>query len=83
MLGIAYFLMNSESFRQLRNQASGQDSEVNLGIDDKHQQYLQLKKFLGDEFETGLTQHKVARNMRQGWGGINSAYGWSWVRGRI
>lgn len=74
MLGIAGFLMNAESFRQLRNQSSTSDGEVPLGIDDKHPAYLQLRKFLLDEFDTRLTAYKVQKNMAACWGGVDSGY---------
>jgi len=80
LLGVSLFLLNAESFRQLRNQASASDSDTNLGIDDKHSSYVQFRKFMSDEFDTAITQHKVARNLGAAWGGVDSAYslGWLW-----
>lgn len=80
LYGVASFLMNSEAFRQLRNQSSVPDGETSLGIDDKHRLYLDLKKYLSDEFSTLATNWKVAKNMAGCWGGVNSGFAYLWGR---
>jgi len=80
LYGVASFLMNAESFRQLRNQASVPDGETSLGIDDKHQLYAAMKQRLTEEFTTQATQWKVAKNMAACWGGVNSGFAYLWGR---
>lgn len=79
LYGVAMFLINAESFRQLRNQTSVPDGETAIGIDDKHQAYAALKQRLSDEFTAQATSWKVAKNMAACWGGVNSAFGRAWV----
>jgi hypothetical protein len=63
-LGAAGYLMTSESFRQVRNQASYQDGNIQpIGIDDKMAQYSQLAQSLKGEFVRLVTSLKVAENM--------------------
>ncbi len=80
LLGVSGFLMNAESFRQLRNQVSASDGEVPLGIDDKHAAYVQLRKFLLDEYDTRVTAYKVQKNMSACWGSVNSGYSYRYFR---
>ena len=74
LTGIAAFLMNAESFRQLRNQSTAQDGEVPLGIDDKHGAYLQLRRFMMDEYVQALTAYKIQENLKGAWGGVSSGF---------
>lgn len=80
LYGVAAFLMNAESFRQLRNQASVPDGETSLGIDDKHQLYAAMKQRLTDEFTLLAQQWKIAKNMSACWGGVNSGFAYLWGR---
>ena len=76
LTGVAAYLVGSESFRQLRNQASVGESEVTLGIDDKHPLYLQLRRYLTEEYDARLKEFKIQKNMANGWGGVRSEYSW-------
>jgi len=56
LTGAAHYLMQSEAFRQLRNQASYQDGNIQpVGIDDKYGQYLQLAGSLKQEFRAHVS----------------------------
>lgn len=75
MLGAAAWLMQSESFLQLRNQATYQDGDVvNIGIDDKHQFYLNLAQTLKAEWKATAQKYKQQLNMEDGYGSIGSGY---------
>lgn len=80
LYGVASFLMNAESFRQLRNQSSVPDGETSLGIDDKHQLYAGMKQRLNEEFAQTATQWKLAKNMAMCWGGVSSGFAYLWGR---
>ena len=63
-LGAAAYLLTSESFRQVRNQASYQDGNIQpIGIDDKMSQYAQLAQQMQSQFVQLVTSLKVAENM--------------------
>jgi hypothetical protein len=63
-LGVAAYLMRTESFRQLRNQAQFQDGNIQpVGIDTKHSEYLQHSSQLSQEFQQNMTLIKVNENM--------------------
>jgi hypothetical protein len=64
LLGTAAFLLRTESFRQLRNQAQFQDGNIqSVGIDMKHTDYLQQAAQLSSEFQQNITQIKVNENL--------------------
>jgi hypothetical protein len=64
LLGSAAFLMRTESFRQIRNQAQFQDGNIQpVGIDTKHAEYLQHAAQLNSEFQQNITQIKVNENL--------------------
>lgn len=63
-LGVAAYLLRTESFRQLRNQAQFQDGNIQpVGIDTKQGEYLQQSAQLNSEFQQLLTQIKVNENL--------------------
>lgn len=75
ILGTCAWLMMSESFLQVRNQATYQDGEVApIGIDDKHQLYFQLSRNLKEEWKTRAQLVKTQKNMESGYGGLSSGY---------
>ena len=80
LYGVASFLMNAESFRQLRNQTSVPDGETSLGIDDKHQLYAAAKQRMSDEFKQQATDWKLTKNLAGCWGGVNSGFAYLWGR---
>lgn len=80
IVGVVSFLLNSESFRQLRNQSSVPDGETSLGIDDKHQLYAGARQRIYEEFTELATNWKVMKNMAACWGGVNSGFAYLWSR---
>lgn len=75
LYGAAAHLLNSEAMRQLRNQASVQDGDTQpIGIDDKHQLYLQAAKVMREEFLNLAQRIKIQINMSRAYGGIASGY---------
>ena len=75
LIGVSEFLMLSESFRQLRNQASASDGDVqSVGLDDKVQAYTALSQTLKAEFETRSKEFKIYRNAAQAYGSIGSGF---------
>ncbi len=64
LLGAAHYLMQSESFRQMRNQASYQDGNIQpIGVDDKQAMYAQMAGMLKQEFRQHVSQMKISENM--------------------
>ena len=75
LYGAAAHLLTSEGMRQLRNQATTQDGNVQpIGIDDKQALYQQWAGWMREEFKTAVRQIKTERNMRAAWGGLSSGY---------
>jgi hypothetical protein len=75
LLGAARFLMVSESFHQLRNQANAQDGDVApTGIYDKAQGYLALAQALKAEWDQLTRQMKNQFNMEGAYGFLGSGY---------
>jgi hypothetical protein len=75
LLGVARFLMTSESFHQLRNQATVQDGDIApSGIYDKHQMYLNLAQSLRTEWDTLSRGVKNQDNMEGAYGFLGSGY---------
>jgi hypothetical protein len=72
LIGATSHLLRSESFRQLRNQATYQDGNMQpIGIDDKQSLYASLGAALRNEFEQLVTTMKVSQNM-QAWSNLRS-----------
>jgi hypothetical protein len=64
-MGTVSYLLKSEAFRQLRNQASYQDGNIQpVGVDDKQAGYAQLAGMLAGEFVQLVTSLKIAANMQ-------------------
>lgn len=75
LYGAVSHLMLSEGMRQLRNQATVQDGNVQpIGIDDKQALYQQWANWMRDQFNTMARQIKNQRNMELAWGGLSSGY---------
>lgn len=75
LFGIASHLMTSEGIRQLRNQATVQDGNVQpIGIDDKHALYMNWAQYLRGEFMNLARSFKNQKNMEAAYGGLSSGY---------
>ena len=75
LLGTARFLMLSESFHQLRNQAEAQDGDVApVGVYSKAQAYIALAGTLQKEWYTLSRNMKNQFNMEGAYGHISSGY---------
>lgn len=75
LVGVARFLLVTESFLQARNQATVQDGDVSpIGIDDKAALYAQLSKNLKDEWDELVRGIKTQNNMESAYGGLGSGY---------
>lgn len=75
LLGAARFLMMSESFHQLRNQANAQDGDVApTGIYDKAQAFLALAQTLKAEWDQLTRNLKNQHNMEGSYGHFGSGY---------
>jgi len=80
-IGAAAWLMQSEAFLQLRNQASYQDGSVQgIGVDDKHMLYLQFSRALKEEWKNSAMEWKKARNVAAGFGSVGSGYRFTGTR---
>lgn len=74
-LGVATWLMLSESFLQLRNQVSiPSDGLGVIGVDDKTQFYQQLRGSLKQEFIAKMREKKNEMNIASGFGSLSSGY---------
>jgi biotin carboxylase len=75
LLGTARFLMMSESFLQIRNQATYQDGEIApIGIDDKQAAYSQLAQLLKAEWDELVRGIKTQNNMESAYNDLGSGY---------
>lgn len=74
LLGATAFLMGSESFRQVRNQATFQAGDAAGALDDKAQLYQAIRSQLSAEFESSARAVKTENNMNQAYGSISSGY---------
>lgn len=78
LLGTASWLMRSEAFLQIRNQATYQDGEiVSIGIDDKFGLYTQFATALRTEWRDLAKNYKIQQNMEAGYGSLGSGYRWT------
>lgn len=63
-IGAVSHLQKSEAMRQLRNQASFQDGNIQgVGIDDKSSGYLQLAQMMQQEFTQHVQNLKITSNL--------------------
>lgn len=75
LYGAVSHLMLSEGLRQLRNQATVQDGNIQpIGIDDKQALYQNWAQYLRGIFEERAKAIKIEWNMRQAYGGFSSGY---------
>lgn len=77
LYGAAAHLLASESWRQLRNQATAQaEGVVPTGVDDKHALYRGAADALLQQFDLLARPIKTQRNMESMYGGFGSGYAW-------
>jgi hypothetical protein len=75
LLGICSWLMMSESFLQIRNQATVQDGDIApIGIDDKNQIYFQLSQAIKADWKSTAKMYKTQLNMEACYGQLSSGY---------
>jgi hypothetical protein len=75
LIGVASHLMSSESFHQVRNQATYQDGDVApIGVHDKVAQYQQLGQVLRQQFEELCRGIKTQNNMEAAYSHLGSGY---------
>ena len=64
LMGAVSYLLMSESFRQLRNEAIYQDGNIQpVGLDNKQAAYAGLSQALRAEFRSSVSQIKISQNM--------------------
>jgi len=75
LLGIAWYLIKSATFLQLRNQATYQDGDIApVGVDDKFSQYMNLWQALKAEWDEAVKAAKIQMNLESGYGSLASGY---------
>jgi hypothetical protein len=75
LLGVCSWLMMSESFLQIRNQATVQDGDIApIGIDDKNQIYFSLAQSIKADWKSTAKMYKTQLNMESAYGQLSSGY---------
>lgn len=75
LIGTTRFLLNSESFLQVRNQSTYQDGDIApLGLSDKSALYSQLAQTLKAEFDELTRGAKTQANMESCYATLGSGY---------
>lgn len=75
LIGTVRFLLMSESFMQVRNQATVQDGDISpIGIDDKAALYSQMAQGLKAEWDELVRGIKTQNNMEAAYDGLGSGY---------
>ena len=75
LLGVAWYLIKSAAFLQLRNQATYQDGDIApIGIDDKFPLYMQLWQALKQEWDEMTKLYKTQLNLESAYGNLASGY---------
>lgn len=75
LMGIVSHLMRSESFLQLRNQATYQDGDIqNIGVDDKFAFYNQLAQQLKSDWKDAAQKIKQQINLESTYNSLSSGY---------
>ena len=74
-MGALRYLMQSESFLQIRNQTTVQtDGMGAVGLDDKHPMYQRMTTQLKNDFLAAARKYKNQVNIARGFGGMSSGY---------
>ena len=77
LLGVCYFLLNSEGIRQMRNQIVTQDGNIApVGIDEKEGLYRTWADNFKQEFTYTAGRYKTSQNMEACYGNFGSGYAW-------
>jgi hypothetical protein len=75
LIGTTRFLLMSESFMQVRNQATVQDGDIApIGISDKAQLYAQMAQQLKAEWDELTRGVKTQNNMESAYATLGSGY---------
>jgi hypothetical protein len=75
LIGTARYLLMSESFMQVRNQATYQDGDIApIGIDDKAALYSQMAQSLKAEWDELVRGMKTQNNMESAYNTVGSGY---------
>lgn len=75
LLGVAWYLMKSHAFLQVRNQATYQAGDIQpIGIDDKGLIYSQFAQTLQQEWNALVRDVKTENNMNSAYGSLSSGY---------
>lgn len=75
LIGTVRFLMMSESFAQIRDQASYQDGDISpIGISDKQAAYAQLAQMLKAEWDELVRGIKSQNNLESAYNSLGSGY---------
>lgn len=75
LLGVAWYLIKSGTFLQLRNQATYQDGDIApVGIDDKFPLYMALWQGLKQEWDELVKLSKTQDNLEAAYGTFSSIY---------
>lgn len=75
LIGTARFLLMSESFLQVRNQATVQDGDISpIGIDDKAALYSEMARQLKAEWDELVRGVKTQNNMEGAYTTLGSGY---------
>ena len=75
LIGTVRFLLMSESFLQVRNQATVQDGDISpIGIDDKAALYSQMAQALKAEWDELVRGVKTQNNMESAYSTLGSGY---------
>lgn len=75
LIGTVRFLLMSESFNQVRSQATVQDGDISpIGISDKAQLYSQMAQELKNEFDELARGAKTQNNMEGAYATLGSGY---------
>lgn len=75
LLGTAKYLMQSEAFIQIRNQATFQDGDIqSVGVSDKMTAYLQLVQSIKAEYDELSRSLKTQLNLENAYGTLSSGY---------
>lgn len=75
LLGVAWYLIMSATFLQLRNQATYQDGDIApIGIDDKFPLYMALWQSLKQTWDEMVKTTKTQLNLESSYGNLSSGY---------
>lgn len=75
LLGVAWYLIQSNTQLQLRNQLTYQDGDIApIGVSDKFPLYMQLWQTMQAQWQQAATAMKTQINLESAYGGAGSGY---------